>query len=296
MRLIPENIKYILLSFLILLLTETAIIAREKADSLNKIPRFFIGITGGPSMNTVDSKGTLSLTDMITDKMKNNYSGSFEFELGYFFARSMGISTGVGYNAYNTDLSLVAYTNKFNTKDSEGEAYERRVSGSNIKEQQNVTFLNVPLCLNFRIPAGAAFGLFLKGGVNFSFPLKHEYNSSGTFNYSGYYPAYNVLLHDLPAYGFPGNSAISTSGDLELKPYNIEGIVLAGFQLTIKRKLQFIVGASYSQSLSTISNYGSSDQFQLSTDSDKLNSMMGGCKSSVAGSVGLRLSIRYYLK
>jgi hypothetical protein len=56
------------------------------------------------------------------------------------------------------------------------------------------------------------------------------------------------------------------------------------------------VAASYSRSLSTIVNYPSADQFQLSSDIDRINSMIGGCKNSIAESVGLRLAFRYYIK
>jgi hypothetical protein len=293
--LISKYIKNILLSVLIMIVAETAIFSKEKADSLMKLPKIFIGVSAGPSMNKINSTGILSVADM-TSLEKNTYSGSFELELGYFFSRSVGISTGIGYNSYSVELLLNSYSNKFNTTDSEGEDYERRVSGSNIKELQNISFLSVPVCLSFRIPAGAAFGFFLKAGVNISFPQKHEYNGSGTFDFSGYYSAYNVLLNDLPAFGFPSNSAISTKGDLELKPYDVEGLAIAGFQYTIKRKFQIAVAASYSRSLSTIVNYPSADQFQLSSDIDRINSMIGGCKNSIAESVGLRLAFRYYIK
>jgi hypothetical protein len=288
-------IKNIVFPVLIMIMAETAIFSREKADSLMKPPKFFIGISAGPSMNSIISTGINTVSD-LTSLKKNTYSGSYELELGYFFSGPVGISTGIGYNSYSSELSLGAYSNKFNTKDSEGEDYERRVSGSNIKELQNISYLSVPVCLNFRIPAGTAFGLFLKAGVNFSFPQKHEYNSSGTFDFSGYYSAYNVVLHDLPAYGFSSNSIVSTKGDPELKPYDIEGLAIAGFQCTIKRKFQIAVGASYSRSLSTISNYSATDEFQLTSDIDRINSMMGGCKNSIAESIGLRLTFRYYIR
>ena len=295
MKLKNKYFYFLLLSVLTVFLTETGIMSQEKADSLKRLPGFFAGISGGVSMNKIINEGILSVSEITRDN-KIKYSGSFGLELGYFFSGSIGISTGIDYNSYSAELSLNSYTNTFTTTDSEDETYERHISGSDIRELQNISFLSVPVCLNFRIPAGTAFGLFLQAGANLSIPVNHEYKSTGTFTFSGYYPSYNILLHDLPEYGFPTDAAISTTGKLELKSYNIEGLAIAGFKYTIKSKFQIMVGVRYSRSLSAISNYPSIDKFQLSSDVDRINSMMGGCKSSLAESLGLSLSLRYYIK
>jgi hypothetical protein len=193
-------------------------------------------------------------------------------------------------------LSLNSYTNKFNTIDSENETYERRVSGSDIKEIQKISFLNVPLCINFQIPTDGKFAIFLQAGVNLSIPLTYKYNSSGIFTFTGYYPAYNVLLQNLPDYGFPSNSTIISNGKLELKPTVFDGLARAGFQLFISEKIQIALGVTYSRSLSNISKYTSPDKFQLSSDIDQINSMMGGSSKTITQSVGLNLSFRYYIK
>jgi hypothetical protein len=295
MKLPRKYINNILLFILILILVENELFSQVKTDSLKRQPRFFMGINSGVSMNKIINKGILTVSNMTPDN-KIKYSGSFGLELGYLISRSIGISTGVGYNSYSAEFSLNAYTNKFSTIDSEDETYERQVSGSDLKELQNISLLSVPVCLNFRIPAGAASGFFLQAGVNFSIPVNRKYYSTGTFTFNGYYPAYNILFHDLPEYGFPSDAAISTRGNLELKPYDIEGLAIAGFEYTFRGKFQIAAGATYSRSLSTISNYSSAENFQLSSDVNRINSLMGGSKNSITESLGLRLSLRYYIK
>ena len=45
-------------------------------------------------------------------------------------------------------------------------------------------------------------GFMIQGGVNMAIISKNSYTSTGTFTYKGYYPAYNVLLENLPNYAF----------------------------------------------------------------------------------------------
>jgi hypothetical protein len=295
MKLTSGYSNIIKLSVLILILAESVVYPEELADSLKKHSRLYVGISGGISTNKIINTGILSISD-ITSINKAIYSGNFGLEAGYFFSRTVGISTGVEYNSYSAELLLNAYTNKFTTTDSENETYEKRVSGSDIKELQNISFISVPVCLDFNIPAGRAAGFFLKAGVNLSIPVKHEYTSSGTFTFTGYYPAYNILFQNLPEYGFPDNEVISSRGSLELKSYIVEGVISAGFRYIIKSKIQISAGASFSRSLATISKYSSTDQFQLASDVNTINSIMGGCKNSVTQSMGLRISVTYFLK
>jgi hypothetical protein len=285
----------IVITILISILSESAIWSQVPADSIRKSPGFFIGLTGGASMNRIINKGILSTMDLMKEN-KSTYSGSFGIETGYFFNRSIGISTGIGYNSYKGELFLNTYSDKFTSTDSENETFEMRVSGSGIKEVQDISFISIPLCLDLQIPAGQSFGIFLQAGVNFAFPVNHGYNSSGTFTYTGYYPAYNIVFHDLPEYGFPTDIGILTADKLYLKPLVVEGLAAAGLRYTFNNKYQIRLGVSYSGSLTTISQYSSPGSFQLSSGPDRMNSLMGGSKSSKAESIGLRLSFRYFFR
>lgn len=292
MKHITKLIKYIIISLLFIFFADAVTFSQETDESEPTIPKFYIGITAGQSFNQIVNNGILSISG-LSSKNKNSLSGAVE--LGYFFSKNFGISTGLGYNSFSTELSLNSYTNKFNSTDSENETYERRVTGSDIREIQKISFLNVPFCINFQIPIGSKSGFFLQAGVNLSIPISKEYNSSGTFTFTGFYPAYNVLLQNLPDYGFPSNSTVISNGNLELKPTISDGLARAGFQLFIGKKIQIALGVTYYRSLSNISKYASPDKFQLSSDINQINSMMGGSSKTTTQSVGLSLSLRYYI-
>ena len=285
--------KQILLSVFLIICYQNDVYSQETDISTENQPGMFAGISLGPSQSHIMNVGTLSVSELLFFK-KNSFFGSVEF--GYFFSEYIGLSSGISFISYRTKLTLDTYQNKFNTTDSENESYERRVSGSGITEVQNINFLSIPFCINLRLPFNETIGFFLQTGVNMGVPIIRDYISSGTFTYKGYYPAHNVLLEDLPSYGFPSNKSIVTYGELELKPFNFSVNASAGFDLFIQKKIQIAVAACFDKSLSKISNYSSPDIFQLSSDADKINSLMGGSSKVTAQSMGLKIILRYYLK
>ena len=284
---------HVLLTAFLMICSQYEIFSQIKDITKVKQPGLFVGFSLGPSQSQIINQGTLSVSGLLSNKM-NSFFGSVE--IGYFFSHHIGLSTGIGFDSYKTQLILATYQNKFNTIDSENEAYERQVSGADIKEVQDVGFLSVPICLNIRLPFNETIGFFLQPGINLAFPLSKKYTISGTFTYKGYYPAYNVLLENLPDYGFPSNHSTVANGELELKPLNVNAIVSAGFDFFVQKRIQVAVAAFYNKSLSNISSYSSPNEFQLSSDVDQINSLMMGSSKVSAQSIGIKISFRYFLR
>jgi len=258
-----------------------------------KKSRLYVGLSGGYFQNQITNETSMSLPG-IKYTTSNSFSGSGE--IGYFFSNYFGLSSGIGYSPYQSEVTLDAYQIKFNTVDSENETYERRITGSNIKEVQKIDFFTVPICVNFRLPFSKAVGLFLQTGVNLALPVKKSYSSSGTFSYKGYYPAYNLLLENLPQYGFQDNVATAYEGRLDLKPVNVFGTASVGLDFLVQEKFQIAVAGSFCKSLSNISRYSPSGEFRLSSDINQMKSFMEGSNKVSAQSVGINISFRFFLE
>lgn len=286
-------IRYILLTVFIFICSQHDIFSQGTNFRKKKQPGLFVGLNVGPSQSHIMNEGTLSVSELLSSK-KNSFFGTVE--IGYFFSNYIGLSSGIGFVSYKTQLTLDSYQNNFNSIDSEDESYERRVSGSDITEVQNINFLSVPFCINLRLPFNETIGFFLQPGVNMTIPLSKNYNSNGTFTYKGYYPAYNVLLENLPDYGFPSNKSSNSEGELELKPFGINAIASAGIYFLIQKKIQLAVAACYDKSLSSISQYTSIGTFQLTSEVDQINSLMGASSNVTTQLFGLKVIFRYYLK
>jgi hypothetical protein len=293
MALIMKALKQLVLPVLMMFIFHHELHSQEADSSAVVRPGFYVGISMGAGQSKINHEGVLSVSGLAAGT-KNDILSSLD--VGYFFTPVFGISSGISYTSYRGQITLDSYQNKFTASDSENETYERRVSGKNITEDQNIGFLGIPVCLNLRLPAGKTLGLFLQAGLNFAFPVNKKFTSNGTFTYKGYYPAYNVLLEDLPAYGFPGNAAVRSEGTLNLNPVCFEAIASAGFDILISKKFQLLVAAAYNQSLTSIADYPDPEKFQLSTDVNQINSMMGGSNKTTVQSMGLKISLRYFLK
>ena len=121
------------------------------------------------------------------------------------------------------------------------------------------------------------------------------------FTYKGYYPKYNVLLENLPTYGFVNDKTVSMKGDLEINKMRFNTLVSGGIDVNVTEKIQVAVAASYNNSLLKES-YSSSlintspDKFQLTPNANHINSFMEGSNKAVAQSLGLELTFRLFMK
>ena len=176
-------------------------------------PGFYAGFSLGVAQSHLVNDGISSVSNQISNPM-NALSGSAEF--GYYFSKYFGLSTGIGLSSCNSEVTLNTYQSNFNAVDSESEAYQRQVTGTGIREQEKITFLTVPVCLNFRIPLNKTVGLFMQTGVAIAVPLVKNYISSGIFSYKGYYPAYKSFSKICLLMVFPLMSIVSLTASWSL--------------------------------------------------------------------------------
>ena len=265
----------------------------QLVDSSKTRPHgLYVGFSLASYQSFISQEGMLSVSG-LNNLGKPGISGTVE--LGYSLSDHFVISSGITFVSLNNQVTLKTYQNKFNTTDTENETYERQVTGTNITEDQNIACLGIPVNLNLRIPIGRKLGFSLRAGIDMTIPVKKNYHTSGTFTYKGYYPKYNVLLENLPAYGFPNQAVISADGQLDLKPVCFDGSFSGGLDFRINKRIQAIIAYCYTHSLTEIQSYGAPEKFQLSPDISQINSMMGGSTKVNFQSAGVLFTLRFYL-
>jgi hypothetical protein len=268
--------------------------SQTKDTIKKKKPGFYVGVNIGPSQTTIKNTGTASIANLVSTT-QSAFFGSVE--AGYFFSKYLGLSSGIRYISYKSQLTLDAYQNSYTTEDSENDIFEMRVTGQGIKELQTVDILSIPLCVNLQVPFSKKIGMYFKGGISMAFPMNQKYTSTGTFTYKGFYPAYNDLLENLPAYGFPTDKSVTEAGQLKLKTLGISPLISAGFDYVFQKKMQIAIGFSFSSTRLGIKEGATTlDKFQLSPDAEHINSFSGGSSKISALSVGVEISFKYSLK
>jgi hypothetical protein len=246
-----------------------------------------------PSMTKISPGEITGLSDLSTIGGKSLHGA---FDLDYFFASAIGVNFGLGFSGFSSQLALASWSGKKTATDSESEAYEMRITGTNITEDQKIAYLSIPVCLSMRFPADGKIGIYLKAGIGFDIPIVKSYEGTGTFSYAGYYSVYPVLLENLSEYGFPSNKNTSSSGTLEVKSFSPAIIASGDIFFSFSEKMQIVIGGYFNRSLSSISAYEPASSFMLSSKADELTSIMSGSSEAGIQAVGISLGLRFFMK
>ena len=287
------NIRNILLAGICLLIISNETFSQGTQISTGGGQKLFIGLVLSPGQSNLNCEETDALTGVRSD---GSLGFSGQLEGGYYISNLIGVSTGIGFSSMKTSLTVVTYQSEFSDTDTDTESFEMRVTGSNISEDISLSFINIPLNLIFRISLNDKAGFYIQPGINVSLPVGNKYSGNGTFTYKGFYAAYNLLLENLPDFGFPKDNSTSSEGSAVFKSFFLNGIVNAGVYYQINDKLQLVAGAGFDRSLSTLSSSTSIENFQLSPGVDEMNSITEGLSNIRAQSIGLRVGVRYYIK
>ncbi len=292
MRINRFNIKIFAISTLLLMILNCEGYSQGtdiNASGMQK--HFYIGISPGFGISGLSFTGASEISNA-----KGEGKGAFTttLDLGYSFNKYIGISTGIGFSSVTTAISLESYSAAFDTTDTEGEKYNRRIDGKYIHEEQKFTFIKIPLALNLQIPFTKGFGFYVQAGVNFCLPKEMSYNSEGQFSYTGFYSAYNVLVSDVGYEGFKNDVQNNTSGTLKMNSMYKELFASAGFQINMGKSVSLLIGGAYTKMSAGLNN-SSTSSFRLSAYPDKMKSMLAGSTSASLTSVGFKLALRIYM-
>jgi len=286
-------INTLLSTILLFILTGTKLFAQGTEIFVKKSQGFFIGFNINPAHTYINNSGTKPIKDIVTS---GKYMVSGSLEAGFFLNRNIGLSAGIGYNSYSSELSLAEYSDSLTTKDTEQETYRRIISGIEISETQKIGLLSVPVLVNLNIPFNDNFGLFLQTGINLSLPVTKKYISSGKMTYKGYYPAYAVYIYGIDHEDFATDVVSEEEGTLMVKSFDPELVISGGFQFGLEKKIQIIAGFFFNKLLSDVSDYPVTSSYYLSMKKNDMNSLMQGSTKATAQAIGIKIGFMYFLR
>ncbi len=289
-----KHIRFLVLSTVLLFMLCASVFSQgtDSRITAGKKEKLYAGVLLNALRTNITNESYSPATPI---SYENWTSISFALDVGYFFSKNIGISISPGYGSYGTELTMDSCSFKFQTTDTENESYEMRIKGKSVVETQDISVLSIPVCVIYRVPAGDKLGFFLKGGLSFDIPLSKEYNSTGTFTYDGYYPAYPVLIQNYLPY-FPSNRNTTYTGELQINSLITSLLVKADVYYSINKNMQLSLGFHYSKSISNISAYTPDTSYRLTSEPDELNSIMSGCSSAGLQALGVSLGFKYYIK
>ena len=151
-----------------------------------QIDRFNFTINGGESYAILKN----NFPDGIS-KEKFGYTGNVQFNAA--ISHSFGIGIGAGYSKYSSYVSIDDYYSATNAIDSEGDHYEYRLNGTNLKENQSIDIIEIPIVIIFQNQKHKKFKTNLQLGAKALLPIQSNFECTAGALYSrGYYSQYNV--------------------------------------------------------------------------------------------------------
>jgi hypothetical protein len=144
----------------------------------------------------------------------------YDAGLGYtrFVGSSIGVGTGVSLSSYSATAQLDGATIILHDQhDAEGDVYDLHAKLLRYREQQQATFVHIPLMLSYYRNRQQS-SLYAQGGLKLSIPLSGRYESrNATIRSEGDYPRFGYLIQNSPYRGFGEFGGRNTEGTLDLK-------------------------------------------------------------------------------
>lgn len=216
-----------------------------------------------PHQLTLSAVGILSKQLDKPTLGKANTENGYQVGVGYryYLTPKWSLGSGLDYQYYKTNIYLTTLTDRYNTTDLEGDSFEYRYTATGYSENQKMHYLAIPLNIQFETTGPASW--YANVGMKVGFNISANYETSiDELKTSGYYPQWNVELHDPTFIGFGTWSDFNAQKqDLKLKTQ---------FMLTAESGIKLQMNAKNNLYVGLYINYGLNDLNQSNSNENPI--------------------------
>ncbi len=185
----------------------------------------------------------------------------------------LALGVGLGLSYYNKSADFESYSEQINNlTDVDGNRYNANLTYQNVKEQLSLLYLDIPLYLEIGKPSKTKVKAWGKIGLKGSVLLTNSFTGEGTYTSTGYYPDWNIILHNVPVLGFQTNAPCYENPEYNLNAFVLWSSVSAGITIPLSnpdkdilRDVILRLGIKWDYSLIPISKSTENTQFTGST-------------------------------
>ncbi|WP_157813363.1 outer membrane beta-barrel protein [Flavobacterium sp. 5] len=182
--------------------------------------QFYVGVQTGVGNIQSDVEGTVA---------RHRLGGAVKAGYIYSLTNHIGIGSGLEFSQYKQEVFLNNSSSTLSNYeiDPSGSAFIYNVTTSNYKEKQTLHAIQIPLFLQYKTNINKGIDFNFRAGAKYFLPVNYKIEATADYvNGTGYYPDANLIIDDLPEYGFGGQSNYSESGE-----YNTKGVIMSSFEL-----------------------------------------------------------------
>ena len=204
------------------------------------------------SINAGGGLSTLSYSPAFGSR-KNGFGGQAGFGYSYFFLPRLGFTSGMEFAPYSARFTGDSFSVSSDAVDASGDAFELRSFMTGLKEKHSASMLQIPLMLQYRIPAGKQ-QYFVAAGGKAGIPVGGKYSvEAGTVKNTAYYEEENYEYELQEFIGLGEFADRAGKGNLKLSP-----VFLISMETGMKRKLNekwaLLAGVYFDCGLNTVLN------------------------------------------
>jgi hypothetical protein len=205
----------------------------------DRLRGFHLSLVGEPAQSQLSSS---TLMENTYWQQQPQVGFNFGVNFTWFFNRLFGVTVGAHKTEYVTNFLLNSFSGQSTIEmiDEDNDKYYQVYEISDLTEMNSLNYIEVPLMLNYRT-GRAKTGIYLDLGLVYALSLNTSYQVEGLTNRMGYYPEYDLLLDDIPEYGFE-TVVLDDAGSWQVKSSSLSGIARLGLSFPISQKIYFKVG------------------------------------------------------
>ncbi|MCD9576353.1 outer membrane beta-barrel protein [Flavobacterium soyae] len=185
----------------------------------------------------------------------NGVSAGFRYS--YYLNEGLSIGIGVEYQTYSSDLKFNSLGGSYAATDAENENFQFRYRAANLREEQKMDYINVPITIQFETPGTSKFYIAAGGKIGFASGGSYQTTIQNVTT-SGYYPQYNAELFSPAFAGFAStDNLVTNKHDLDTK---------VSYSATFETGLKQVIGNRNSIYIGVYFDYGLNNIYDKSGD------------------------------
>lgn len=219
-----------------------AVAGLMSCTALNGQSQHEFSVYGGGGLSSLNYKTTIG-------DQKDGFGGTFGFGYHYFLTNNIALGTGLELSLYYAKATFNNVSDKYMTKDMNGDSFEFRSTVSNYEEKQNSMFLNIPIMVQYQFEGENKF--YIAAGGKIGIPINGKYETNGvTIKNSGYFPHENKEYTEETFLGFGTFTDRDMDEDVDFK---------VAFMLSAELGMKWKIGENMSLYTGAYLDYGLND-------------------------------------
>lgn len=220
-----------------------------------------------------------SLTELDGDwAIDRDLGYSFNIGFNHRFRNLLAYGFGIGISSYSMNIAsrgeiTKIIPNQLDCSDDQSTAqrtYDAIMHYSSLRQNTKLTFIDIPVFIDFGNINYDRIGFYLNTGITASFPIFDHFSASGDYRQVGYYEYFDIYLPQLPGLFRFDDELYTGESHYELSPFVVSAHISLGITYPLLGGLILSVGPVFNHSVIDIAKPSNNSNIEYWNDFNHL--------------------------